>query len=489
MNRTTKCLAFLASMALGIEGLAAPAPAGAPVGPSTLHIILDKYPDECDRIQIGSAAPVPIRKKAYLTAEVWPGSVPMAGFGCRGQDRHPFLFQVGEGEQYIYFGRALGGEYDHWEQPGIAQGRALTAKRRQAGSISLEQTSPPIDLLGGKYTGPTPWILEVSLGAEDYRIARDREVRGRLVYPDGLTFTGRLKGKELIGGEIDYPDGSRYIGELAKYGTKGQFGRVGTGRLIEADGSVFAGEFKGNRANGIGVCSAPGGRPESCQRTKGKPAPLPSAADTARERVRQQEEADMDRAIAPTAAELAKSRKASEALQEDIRLAPQRVRQRDARMEKECSCYLHGCLEIRDSNAPRPTEAQKRLWDLQDQQRTRQCRAWDSGRSVDLDTRVEAEIASLRAKVAREDGRRLELERQMAAQRKALAQKQAAERAEKERIARANEEKMRQNAIDGQKKRCEATFATYGFACGCSAFLPNAPKERADNLKGDACPA
>ena len=47
----------------------------------------------------------------------------------------------------------------------------------------------------------------------------------------------------------------------------------------------------------------------------------------------------------------------------------------------------------------------------------------------------------------------------MAAQRKAIAQKQAAERAEKERIARANEEKMRQDAIDGQKKRCEAIRA------------------------------
>ncbi|MFL9841178.1 hypothetical protein ABS767_09410 [Sphingomonas sp. ST-64] len=449
--------------------------------PAKFYVSMDKDFTKCAKIAIGDASPVPFRTRVYYVADLWPGTAVVRLTGCNNRSgRMTYLFNVESGENFAYLGTEMGGGFQ-WSsshpvqgnanQGNTAQAIAFLTKRRRGGEWSLSQTSAPIQLAGGTYTGPLPYEVKLAYSLDsDIERGPPRAVVGQIAFPGDVRFLGQVKGDTLVSGRASYPDGSTYIGEFGRM-KNGQQGRIGFGRLVQPDGSVFMGQFDGNQATGIGVCGGGGAAPAICSREKGKGAETPSIASSAAKAVAareaEQKEALAERQrIVATAAD----RKAT-TLAGAKKSAASSLKREDREMERECSCVLKACLAVIDTKSGKSEKEQLLSMERARLRQLPRCKAWQGTATAPFLERVAAREREVQAEIDALAAERVRREQQDRAALAALAARQKAERDRLTREAAAAEAQARQAKLDRIAKICRPVRS-----CGCGALLGEKPK-------------
>lgn len=320
------------------------------------------------------------------------------------------------------------------------------------------------------------------------------------------TYQGQMRDGRLVSGELTAANGDYYRGGFTKWKPSGQ------GVLVRANESRYVGQFRDGAPHGAGVAFDPAtnaltegtfsnGQPQG--RVLVSKAGVPSVADYQQGRdvsasVFEQRLADLalgpkDAEIAAARAAAAKEKQLLESVTEDRdRLSTMRTAEGVERFNESCFCIRKarinpdgsvtvgpdGCLEISDSNAPRPTPEQKRLWEERENARRRSCNTWANDindprladRMAAIDDEYRQRIRSVNAAV--EAQRRAEADRaRLAAELKERQRteriRQIAQRVQAENAAQAK--KME----DERRKRCAGSNCCYCVVAGDKKALAN----------------
>lgn len=372
----------------------------------------------------------------------------------------------------------------------------------------------------GEVRGGQPNGASEALYPDGIRVAssfRDGVPNGpaRVEVPQVGTFTGEMVAGRMPQGEFVGRNGDYYRGGLSAWQPEG------AGLLVRADESRYTGGFKGGVPNGRGVAYDPrtrelvdgtfvNGRPDGSAVVTNAGAPsirdYQQGRDVTTERV-----ADRARelALGPADREIAQGKAALAAMQDRTNEASSRLSRFETmrlpsgieRFNKECACHLKasvnrdgsvyigadGCLLLVDSNAPTPTEAQKRLWEERERAQARACSAW----AKDInDPALASRTAEVRAEFtqrARELAAAAEAQRRAEADRARFAAelqaREAAQRTARAREALARAEAERQ--AEARKRAEERKRACAGsICCYCVDVKPGT---KAQDIKCAPC--
>lgn len=309
------------------------------------------------------------------------------------------------------------------------------------------------------------------------------------------TLHGEMKQGQFASGRAELNSGDLHVGDFANWQLNG------SGTLLRADGSFDHGTFSNGSLHGKGerfdagtgasmVGSFRGGRPEgnvavqqggkvSMRRYDGgRDVTTQWLKERASEVVKKPQQERLEQA---RRAEEEVRKQHDEAKKEQDRLIDQRSAKGRARYDEACFCVDTPCLDIIDSKAPTPTEAQKRQAEENERRRKRLCREW----KANLDdpnfparmNALQADIRSKNAVLERERQRRVAAEAELARiEAEARAAQSARMLAEIERQRRsADAEASREHAAAMERARTLCTRQPNSCYCRQRAAAEKRP--------------